>query len=161
MEEEDRAEEAKRDEQQAASHGIGAVDAAPLLGDQRQDQLEDRDDQGEENEVVHGLAQPAKEEPPGGVKERGGHENRAQRHKQGERDLGDQNHTEADSGGERADDVDDSAKDPRAEVDRTGFLGDLLGEIGCPVEELVEGRPDVGHASSADGLGQRVGQDME
>ena len=108
--------------------------------DQRQDQLEDGDDQGEEDEVVHRLGQPAEEEAPGGVKERTRDEDGSERDQQSQGDLGDHHHAEAHGRRQGADQVDQGGQYPRAEVDRAGLTGDLLGQVGRAGEELIEGR---------------------
>jgi len=158
LQEEDRAEQAQGDEDEAADHRVGALDRAPLVPHQGEDELEDDDHQGEEDEIVHRLAQPAEEEAAGGVEQGAGDEDRTQGHQQGQGQLGDQDHAEAERRGQGSDDEDRRRDDIGAGIEGRGVSGDVLTQPGGIGHELVEGGADARRFRPADGAGQDIGQ---
>ncbi|KAK0358866.1 hypothetical protein LTR94_033614, partial [Friedmanniomyces endolithicus] len=138
------------DEDQPADHRVGPLDRAPLVAHERQDELEDDDDQGEQDEVVHRLAEPAEEEAAGGVEQGAGDEDGAEGDEQGQGQLGHQNHPKAEGGGQGADDEDGGRDDPRARIEGGALARDVLAQPGRIGEELVEGRADAGGVRAAD-----------
>ena len=161
LQKEDRAEQAERDEDQAAHHRIGALDRAPLIAHERQDQLKDDDDQGEQDEIVHRLGQPAEEEAAGRIKQGAGDEDRTQGDQKRQGQLGHQHDAEAEGGRQSPDDEDAGRHHIRPRIEGGGVARDVLAQPGGIGEEFVERRTDAGNAFAADRLGQGARQPGE